>query len=400
MTLAAAPGAGRLTAWNNRVLLLAAVLSAPLAGVAPLGFAALTALCGVLALPGMRFEPRHLPAVVPALVLMAWAAISALWTPYRPDRVEEWMAVKLIAEGVVFWSAVRLAAGASEEGRRLALVAFAWAMAIAGLFMVEEALSGAWVYQQLRELTGDPTRPDLAAKNVAQGAFALALLTPSAAVGGWRAGAPWALGLVMVAGVVAAGVAFDTDAPLLALVVAVAAGGLAMRWPTAGPVTLAVLAVVFWLSGPTLVLLAKAGGLWDPIQAAAPLSWSQRMDYWSNAVRLIAEHPIRGWGMEASRTFAPAIKLHPHDASLQVWLELGAVGALCVAAFWTAILMRLRRDRPDAAVAAGVASAAVYLLFAAVSFGVWQEWLVALGALAAVFAFAAELTPRRIDRRE
>ena len=287
-----------------------------------------------------------------------------------------------------------------DLGRRLALVAFAWAMAIAGLFMVEEALSGAWVYQQLRELTGDPTRPDLAAKNVAQGAFALALLTPSAAVGGWRAGAPWALGLVMVAGVVAAGVAFDTDAPLLALVVAVAAGGLAMRWPTAGPVTLAVLAVVFWLSGPTLVLLAKAGGLWDPIQAAAPLSWSQRMDYWSNAVRLIAEHPIRGWGMEASRTFAPAIKLHPHDASLQVWLELGAVGALCVAAFWTAILMRLRRDRPDAAVAAGVASAAVYLLFAAVSFGVWQEWLVALGALAAVFAFAAELTPRRIDRRE
>jgi O-antigen ligase len=83
--------------------------------------------------------------------------------------------------------------------------------------------------------------------------------------------------------------------------------------------------------------------------------------------------------------FGPGIVLHPHNGPLQIWLELGAVGAVAAAAFWGLALARLSRPAPSLAAAATAACAAVYLL-SSVNFGVWQEWWLALGALIAVFA--------------
>ena len=89
--------------------------------------------------------------------------------------------------------------------------------------------------------------------------------------------------------------------------------------------------------------------------------------------------------------FAPGIKLHPHDGALQIWLELGAVGAVAAAVFWGVTLLRLSRPVRDAANAATAACAAVYLLFGALNFGLWQEWWLALGAL--IVALAAMIPP-------
>ncbi len=49
-------------------------------------------------------------------------------------------------------------------------------------------------------------------------------------------------------------------------------------------------------------------------------------------------------------------------------------------------LPRLARPAPSLAVAATAASSAVFLLFLAINFGVWQEYWLALGALVAVLA--------------
>jgi O-antigen ligase len=84
--------------------------------------------------------------------------------------------------------------------------------------------------------------------------------------------------------------------------------------------------------------------------------------------------------------FGPGIILHPHDGALQIWLELGAVGAVLAAAFWFLTLRRLTREARDLGAVAVAASCAVYLLFGALNFGVWQEWWLALGALVAVGA--------------
>jgi hypothetical protein len=69
----------------------------------------------------------------------------------------------------------------------------------------------------------------------------------------------------------------------------------------------------------------------------------------------------------------------------QIWLELGVVGAALAALFWAWVVVGIDRlealDRPMAAAAA--AAMAAYLVIGGLSFGVWQEWWLALGALTA-----------------
>jgi len=383
----------RHAAWCGAVLMTAAVL-APLFGwLAPLGFAPLAALAGVIGLKSVWLDQRDLPWAAPLLVMLCWATLSIIWSPFRPDDLEGWTALKLVLQAVVYWACVCAAAQAGSDERRAALLVFTWGMAGLGVVFLIEGLSGALIYQTLRNLLGDPIRPDLAAKNVAQGGFVLAVLWPPAALAAWRIGAPRWLGLVMVAGLVVSSLAFGADAPILAAVLAVAAAAAVTRWPLLAPRVLAGGAAAFFLGAPMAVAAAKASGLYAKLEAAAPLSWSQRMGYWSHAVRWIRDHPLRGWGLDASRSFAPGIKLHPHDAALQIWLELGVVGAVCAAAFWAAVFLRMSRKTPNAAMAAGAAAAVSYLVFGAVSFGVWQEWWLAVGGLAATFVLAVDRQP-------
>jgi len=105
------------------------------------------------------------------------------------------------------------------------------------------------------------------------------------------------------------------------------------------------------------------------------------MGYWSHAIDWIASAPLRGWGLDASRMFGPGIKLHPHNGELQIWMELGVVGAVAAAAFWWTTLGRLARPRASLLIAAAAASAVVYLLFGTLNFGLWQEWWLALGGM-------------------
>jgi len=112
-------------------------------------------------------------------------------------------------------------------------------------------------------------------------------------------------------------------------------------------------------------------------------SWDARLDIWAYVSIVTAEHPLRGWGLDSSRTFGAAIPLHPHNAALQVWLELGAPGAALFGALvgWIAAsLAVLARVQPSQA-AAGAGALTAYLMIGALSFGVWQEWWVALGCL-------------------
>jgi O-antigen ligase len=236
----------------------------------------------------------------------------------------------------------------------------------------------------MRTLMHDPIRPDLAVKNVAKGGVMLAVLWVPAAVAGIRVdGSRW-LALPMVAGLLSSGVVFQADAPVAAIVVSVLSGAAFWKFPRLAPKALGVGVALFFLLTPSLMRQARASGLFDLLQKKVETSWSERVGYWSHAIDWIGDHRLRGWGLDASRMFAPGIQLHPHDAALQVWLELGLIGAVTVGVFWAALFFRLSRRTPDLATMAGVVSAVAYMVFAAVSFGVWQEWWLALGALAAI----------------
>jgi O-antigen ligase len=200
----------------------------------------------------------------------------------------------------------------------------------------------------------------------------------------------------MAAGTAALAFTFLSDAPAMSVVLALLVGAAAWRWPRGAPTTLAAVAALLFLAAPAAVWGVRELADYAALETQLPTSWAMRLGYWSHAVDWIGDHPLRGWGLDASRAFGPGIQLHPHNGALQVWLELGVLGAVSAAAFWWLSLRRLARPTPDLMAMGVTASAAVYLLFGALNFGIWQEWWLALGALLAVLG--ATPAPQQVAR--
>ena len=127
-----------------------------------------------------------------------------------------------------------------------------------------------------------------------------------------------------------------------------------------------------------------------------------RFYIWAFAADRIAEHPILGWGMNASRsmpggkerivdhirdkTFGERMPLHPHNIALQVWLELGLIGAVLLAGL--AAYLILHNTAPPrtpriAAAAVGLTITAGFQF--ALSYSAWQSWWLTSVFLAAAF---------------
>ncbi len=130
-----------------------------------------------------------------------------------------------------------------------------------------------------------------------------------------------------------------------------------------------------------------------------PKSAAHRVEIWHFTVQHIAEKPVLGWGFDASRGMKrlsaeneasgrSPIGLHPHNAPLQILLELGIVGALfALAAAWVLIqrLETLPRRERILGQAAYIASLAI----SCTAYGIWQnQWL----ALLISAALAVSLT--------
>lgn len=388
MTAAEASAPIREASWYGWVLAFAFVL-APVAGwVGPLAFAPIVGLSGLLSLGALRMVERDRPAALAILVLSIWALVSMVWSPFHPTKAGQATAMKLILQGVLYWALFRAGAALPSSSRVLVLRIFAWGMALLGALLAIEALTGAGVYQALRNAMGDPIRPDLAVKNVAQGGFVLAVLTPAAALAGWRVGVGVWPGLLMAAGVLGASFGLDADAPVIALVLSALAVWAVWRWPIWAPRVLGAGAAVLFLAAPAVVWATRQLGWFQALEREVPLSWSLRMGYWRHAADWIGDHPLRGWGIDASRMFGPGITLHPHNGPLQVWLELGLIGATAAAVFWFVAIASQSQPHRDVGRGAAVGTAVAYLTFSAVSFGVWQEWWLAVGGLAAAGCMA------------
>jgi O-antigen ligase len=197
---------------------------------------------------------------------------------------------------------------------------------------------------------------------------------------GWRS----MLALVCLGATAALSPQFSMEANVAALGFGVIVFGVALLAPsfalgmTVGGLALWMLAAPFF--APVLQQFPQ-------LLERLPLSWQQRVEIWRFAEARIMEKPITGWGLDGARSFRgqlsqigdlqfPSLPLHPHSASLHVWLELGAIGAALAAAAILAVgaaaAKALHADRHRmAATAAAIATIGVIWN---VSYGAWQEW--------------------------
>jgi O-antigen ligase len=370
-------------------MLLAAVfvLASILAYLSPLGLAPLVGLAGLLCL-GAPKAPLPRQAVVWLCALVLWAGESLFWSPARPwlktsgilSAIEHVTLLELVVFAVLAGLATSAVLRLSSPQARLPAAALRWSVMVLAVVLAVESVEGGRLYGALARLLQPDESQDLVRIYTARGGYILAVLMwpwlctlPGRAR--WLAPAPFMA-------VAAVSLLLREAAPVAALMAGSAAFALVFTVGRWGVAILGALHAAFWLGAPWGVRLAERALDIDRLARALRPSWSIRLGIWRFAADRVAEHPLRGWGMDAARAFGGAIPLHTHDWSLQVWLELGMPGAVLVTALWLGLLRCVACEEGRVQRAAGAAGMSAYLAIGAVSFGLWQPWWLAVGALA------------------
>jgi O-antigen ligase len=221
--------------------------------------------------------------------------------------------------------------------------------------------------------------------NQAAVSFAI-LLAPASAVLVYRGHAVFAL--VIASATAAAIFALSGTSAKAAVAAGLALGLLLYLGQTRAAYAAAVISLILIITAPlSFARLERFPGLTETADRIK-ISAGHRLMIWSFAGERIAERPLTGWGLDAARGMPGGkdpiragetwLPLHPHNAPLQVWLELGVPGAvlfaLLVALPWYGLATV---PWPRIFVAAAGTSLAIALIASLATYGIWQEWWVA-----------------------
>lgn len=382
-------------AWLTRAshwLALASLAAAgPLTVIAPKGMWIAGVLLGIarlLQLAGNR-SPRLLLTDLLRLnllwLLAAFGTASALWAIDPQHSFER--GLRLLLEFGVGGLMIGFAIATDRDRAGAYLRAAAAGMTAAAILAIVDIQTAGWL------LFWAHHHPTAIFAYGPAAAFAAVIIIPLAIVL-WQHGAQiWTV--VLLAAVVGFVLIAANETAKLAVILAML-GGIAATWRWTRPLPMLAFAVVL-LAVPLLVpqRMDSELGCWMFEQKASIV---HRLGIWSFVDTAIAERPVLGFGLEASRqlpggtmqlampdcgpdlgpaVFGPRIAerlpLHPHGFPMSIWLELGAVGAfllLCTFLDWSRRLFRAPR-RPAHALCAAAAGA---FMPATVSFGMWQGW--------------------------
>ncbi|MBL6948710.1 MAG: DUF1674 domain-containing protein [Rhodospirillales bacterium] len=401
----------------GHILGLTAVLYIPIGvlvskGLAPL-FVSGAVFCLVLGLWRNRTFPWIPgPVAYAFLALVGWALASWFWS-FTPD---ETLKTGLSLVGTFLGGAVLIAVGSTLEPgeKRVFQNGMILGSMIGFPIIAFEFATNAWLTRSMYELLhrgifqvyGDYT----AVLNSGMAAVTLFF---------W----PWALIVkerfspmvsvpVILTGAGLISLTF-ADAILFGLAVAAVVFFVSLAWPRWGTWGLGAAVAIGVLAAPMV-----PGLLPNPLESGKDLSWlspssAHRILIWKNTVKHIKQKPVLGGGFDTTRglygvkdrieykfpkeisgqayqvQYEP-IPLHPHNAVLQVWLELGAVGALIGLGLLLVILRAIDRTlsrRIHRAASLGMFTAT--LVLASISFGIWQGWWLGSIMLSSAFLVSA-----------
>jgi O-antigen ligase len=394
-----------------RVLCLVWGLWSLLAFAGGLAFAPLTGLAGLLLAYGVYSERSFTPRLymLPLLLLLLWAAASALWSPRPFEFVDINLSeadfnvrsevlrvgLGLLATAIIIAAASRLRLGQARAVLWVAAAAMAAQIVLVALtsFFEDEALD---LFAPLMSARGEGVQ------NITRNSLIALTALPVFVALFPRSRAGWAAGIVGAVLLFAALAIRGVMAGFLAIAAAGVACAIVRLFPRSGFRVLAgLLAATVWAM--PLVAIPAVGVIRE---ADAETSADWRMLIWTRVVTIIADHPIAGGGLGVLRTVDESIEQgafagerliasHPHNMPLQVWAEGGAIGALLLSAL---ILLAGRRmpspnslGRLKYSVAAFVAIVSIVCF---VSFDLWNEWWWAVvGHLAALLVLRDRARP-------
>lgn len=374
------------------ILAAAAILAPPLAVLAPLGVAPLLSVAAVALLIA---APRRLfaaakplwPLAALWLAVAAFALLSATWSILPRHSLAEGARFLAIGiEGLVALAAAR--ALAADESAHVGTAAAIGAALGVGLLLFEWATGAAlvhWLHGWSHDIAVNESRYD-------RGVTTLVLIVWPATLALRRRRI---LQILIVAAIALGVFVMASAASLLALIVGLVGFAIASRAPR---LVAGALAAVLIAGAALLPVVVPTYQTTVQIEHDAPWiksSGIHRLLIWRFAAERIADRPLLGWGMDASRelpggkrdfgTTLPgfemgpghdAMPLHPHDALLQWRVELGIPGTILALALVVWALRRVgwRFGGGREAQAASLGWAATVTVIALLSFGIWQEW--------------------------
>ena len=384
-------------ALSGRLLLAVLFLLGPLVYGAPLSAAVLlpaATLAAGLSLRGPQWAWRRIAqALLVWLPLFALMLASALWA--LDGKAALTLAVRLIGVIVLGMALIRWCRDLPAQGLAPLLPTIAVGLMLANLYVLADlGLGGA-----LAHLSHAPRENVDFATYYGRGATIHAILLAPLGWGLWRAGLKR---LAVGQAVLAALCILATHDLSAKLALAGAAGSAALvlalpqlRWALLALIGLVALGLP--LAFP--VQLDQAQECW---MFANKKSALHRLYIWDFVVGRIADKPLLGWGLDAARrlpggqdtvtlgencpgatpVIGQKLPLHPHNAILQTWLELGAAGIILGFGGVIVTLGRLYARRRRVVAAVLVASSVAGTLVELVSYGVWQEWFLSALMLA------------------
>jgi O-antigen ligase len=354
------------------------------------GFAPVIGACGLLCLPWARPAQRDWPGVWILAGLVAWAGISLAWSPapnLRPPQTAAALGRFTIAHlAALLVLCTALVTGLERLEPRRADKALGWiacGFLLAPPLLVEEALNHQWLYQALPALIHQQVRVDKAVARLAQGGYVIAVVAWPLGVALHRRKRLW-LALALAAFVPLSMLLLRGVAATVTLAASLPVFYLALRRGRTAIRAFAAITAAYLLATPLVMFAVDHLGLYLRLKGGLWPSWSDRLRIWSFVVEQFAARPLRGAGLDASRAFPGVVPLHPHNGPLQLWFELGLPGAVLGTMFWLWLWRRIERcaRRDPVHGAAAAATAMVYLGISSVSFGLWQDWWLCVGAFA------------------
>jgi len=332
------------------------------------------------------------PTGAGAVGFLALSAVSIAWSPAPALSLYAWGEFVLPAA-----AALVLALTLPARLARSAFIVLAVTAAAAAVLILFELATG----QEARHALG--MRWNTFVFN--RPALTLLVLAPPLLAALFRLRHRWlgiALGLLIVAAILRS----DSGAAVLGLTSGAAAFAIARRAPaTALNLTAAALVIAFAVAPVSGEILNRL--LPPSIHHALYGASSQaRVDIWRSFGAAVRERPVFGTGF-ASGPAVPASQAgsrvdpgyrtflsvgHPHNAALQIWVELGAIGAFAAAAVLLLVLRALATLPPES-FAPSLALFAAVAAVSVVAHGAWQGWWSAvIGAAIVWFCIARETT--------
>ena len=388
----------------GRLLMAVLFLLGPLVYVAPLSAAVVLPVATLVAgaiMRGQAMEWRRIGrALLVWLPLFALMLASGLWA--LDGKAALILASRLILVIVLGMALIRWCRDLPAGGLRRLLPALAVGLMLANLYVLADlGLGGA-----LARLTHAPRSNFDFATYYGRGATIHAILLAPLGWGLWRAGMRRLAAAQFVLAAICILATHDLSAKV-ALAGAIGGAVLVLALPQLRWALLALVGLVaLGLPLAFPVQLDQAQECW---MFANKKSALHRLYIWNFVVGRIADKPLLGWGLDAARrmpggqdtvtlgencpganpVIGQKLPLHPHNAILQTWLELGAAGILLGFGGLIVALGQVYARRRRIVAAVLVASSVAGTLVALVSYGVWQEWFLSSLMLAAAVAALA-----------